>query len=132
MKRIQPDDVIAAYRTKGLKAMTCSLDAMSNEACCALGAVLYASGQHPGREGSGYDNIAKILGLSSRDYVAGFVSGFDSGDRSNPITFGEDEMMLHFNSGLEDGKSARKAVFAEKLWVSPDEQLFENENKGKF
>lgn len=110
MKRIGPDEVIAAYKAKGLKARTCHISPGHAESCCAIGAVLAASGAvTEDLEAMSFDDIGNLMGLSKM-YMRSFMGGFDSGEKSFPHRGEENEL------GRQDGMAARAAVTKAGIW----------------
>jgi len=113
MKRIEPGEVVEAYRKTGLKPIAGSFTLIAKEdgvQCgCAMAAVAMASGatfgvcQAADNENDCELAFADLCGLS-RDYTVAFVSGFDA-------------LNIHKHEpGYADGIAARKAVI-EQLGV---------------
>jgi hypothetical protein len=117
MRRIKPDEVIAAYKQKALKAETCTLEPGSREACCGLGALLAVKGiVNPNK--MSYMQIADELGVEDDYYVRGFTAGFDSGMKGN-----DQYQPESYLRGKHDGNDVRQAVFAASLWHNDSDEL---------
>lgn len=109
MKRITPDEVLAAYKATGLKPARYLWYTEDNGGCaCAMGALI--AWKYPGElEAVDEDDIEiKCDDISSCDwglsYSCGFVTGFDSGDLPS-------ERSEEWQYGFDDGCSAAAAVF---------------------
>src|ERR1700682_5004818 len=93
MNRIKPEEVVAAYRVIGFAPIQRNF--RCGAGCCGLTAVYQAS---TGRCYVGNSELIiwsnKIFG---RQYVAGFIRGFDGGD---------DVLDCASSDGFQDGKAA--------------------------
>lgn len=115
IKRITPDQVKAAYEMTGLRPVQCEwLDTAAGRNCaCGLSAV-YAERFNIDslEEAHGFyddDGISETIevGLElDRNYISGFVAGFDAGDIDNTSNLFTDIFKL----GFEDGVAAWEAV----------------------
>lgn len=118
MKRVKPQEVIDAYKSKAVKASTCNIAIQgSTESCCGLGILLAQVGvTNPDK--MSYEQIADRLGLASHLYVDGFICAFDCGNRAREKG---DEI---YNMGVEDGRAVRAAVTQEGLWANPERETY--------
>jgi len=105
---ITPEQVLAAYRSSGLRARRSDLYSPEDGCACGLGAILY---EKYGRDVDIlYDLsdsviVSQLLNLD-RQYIIEFMAGFDSTTILYPKT-----------SGYSDGAHAWKACVAEKIIV---------------
>lgn len=101
MRRITPEEVLDAYRNKGLRPVTgtfyCSIGAVG--CACALGALVNFHARYDTTT-----DICKRLGLEY-NYGAGFVDAFDGSVISSALICPDAYALGH-----KDGAAVRKVV----------------------
>jgi hypothetical protein len=109
MKRITPEQVLAAYKQTGATPSTGEFYYRGKSGrvrCCGAGVVLLADGF------TNRDRFAKEADLRyGRDYMSGFWRGFD-GISSDEPAWCHPTDNEEFTTGLADGLAAAQAVFA--------------------
>jgi hypothetical protein len=107
MRRITPEQVLAAYAATGMKPARTGYDWFTEDGCgCGMTAIIKQRRPEFRNPGLIVYEAADILEVSV-EYIFGFADGFDG--RGRPATPAES----HRTQGWEDGHAAALAVFGE-------------------
>lgn len=103
MKRITPEEVVAAYAVTGLKPEAGHVGVSGDRKCCALGALYYA------KHGTSAERTSIAIHDLGLDHAYGqdFAEGFDCELSGVPPPIPWAGMGVQ---GIEDGVAAAKAV----------------------
>jgi len=115
MRRISGTDVVAAYRTTGLRPLQHAFagGTAQQPAACGLTALVLARAPHlrTHYRALGPIDAELVLGLAP-DYVLGWTAGWDTGDAAFPASPRTTEP---FTLGVLDGAACWRAVTAAGL-----------------